>query len=120
VLTLEIGGLTFREVPAGIHRKSIFAGETGLLGADLLSRFEAVTFDTPRDTCCWGVRVSRDGRSLPASRGSGYTSNPVISNFARDSSRNGVCDREAPGGQAGGMRANAVGSCSLLPRCGCV
>jgi Aspartyl protease len=44
--TLKLGGQTFMDVPTGVHRKAIFAGEAGLLGNDLLSRFETVTIDS--------------------------------------------------------------------------
>ncbi len=43
--TVELGGQTFRNVPTGIHRAAIFAGESGLLGNGLLSRFGSVTID---------------------------------------------------------------------------
>jgi hypothetical protein len=44
--TVFLGGQRFDQVPTGIHRNSIFPGETGLLGNDLLSRFKTVTIDT--------------------------------------------------------------------------
>ena len=44
-VTLKLGGCTFTDVPTGIHKKAIFPGEAGLLGNDLLSRFETVTID---------------------------------------------------------------------------
>lgn len=43
--TVDLGGDTFRDVPAGIHRNPIFPGESGLLGNGLLSRFGTVTLD---------------------------------------------------------------------------
>jgi hypothetical protein len=43
--TVRVAGHTFREVPTGLHREAIFAGEAGLLGNGLLSRFETVTID---------------------------------------------------------------------------
>jgi hypothetical protein len=44
--TVSLGGKQFDQVPIGIHRRAIFAGESGLLGNDLLSRFKTVTIDT--------------------------------------------------------------------------
>ncbi|MBI3875557.1 MAG: aspartyl protease family protein [Verrucomicrobia bacterium] len=43
--TVELGGQTFRNVPTGLHREAIFAGESGLLGNGLLSRFGSVVID---------------------------------------------------------------------------
>ena len=42
---VRLGGQEFQAVPTGWHGKAIFAGESGLLGNGLLSRFERVTFD---------------------------------------------------------------------------
>jgi hypothetical protein len=44
--TVEIGQQTFGNVPTGLHENAIFAGEAGLLGNGLLSRFASVTIDT--------------------------------------------------------------------------
>jgi hypothetical protein len=44
--TVEIGLQTFPGVPTGIHQTAIFAGEAGLLGNGLLSRFSRITIDT--------------------------------------------------------------------------
>jgi len=44
--TVTLGATRFDHVPTGIHRSTIFPGETGLLGNDLLSRFKTVTIDT--------------------------------------------------------------------------
>jgi hypothetical protein len=44
--TVSLGGKQFDQVPTGIHRNAIFAGEAGLLGNGLLSRFKTVTIDT--------------------------------------------------------------------------
>jgi hypothetical protein len=44
--TVRLGKLTFADVPTGIHTNEIFAGESGLLGNGLLSRFRQVTIDT--------------------------------------------------------------------------
>ena len=43
--TVEIGRQTFPNVPTGLHDAPIFAGEAGLLGNALLSRFCRVTID---------------------------------------------------------------------------
>lgn len=43
--TVALGGNQFTDVPTGIHRRAIFAGESGLVGNGLLSRFAAVTLD---------------------------------------------------------------------------
>ena len=44
--TVSLGGQRIDQVPTGIHHNSIFPGEAGLLGNDLLSRFKTVTIDT--------------------------------------------------------------------------
>ena len=44
--TVALGGKQFDQVPTGLHRRAIFAGESGLLGNDLLTRFKTVTIDT--------------------------------------------------------------------------
>ncbi|HWH71912.1 MAG TPA: hypothetical protein VNT26_21295, partial [Candidatus Sulfotelmatobacter sp.] len=43
--TVQLGGLCFEGVPTGLHEKSLFSGEAGLLGNGLLSRFGSVTID---------------------------------------------------------------------------
>ena len=43
--TVEIGQQKFANVPTGLHENAIFAGEAGLLGNGLLSRFSRVTID---------------------------------------------------------------------------
>lgn len=43
---VQIAGHTFNHVQTGIHSKPIFAGEAGLLGNGLLSRFSKITIDT--------------------------------------------------------------------------
>ena len=43
--TVEIGPHKFANVPTGLHKNPIFAGEAGLLGNGLLSRFSRVTID---------------------------------------------------------------------------
>ncbi len=42
---VSLGSFRFEQVPTGLHRKSIFPGESGLLGNGLLSRFSVVTID---------------------------------------------------------------------------
>jgi len=44
--TVEIGSQRFDNVLTGVHEQPIFAGESGLLGNGLLSRFSRVTIDT--------------------------------------------------------------------------
>ena len=44
--TVSLGGKQFDQVPTGIHRDAIFAGEAGLVGNGLSSRFKTVTIDT--------------------------------------------------------------------------
>lgn len=43
--TVQIGKTEFKGVPTGLHEREIFAGEGGLLGEGLLSRFRVVTID---------------------------------------------------------------------------
>jgi hypothetical protein len=42
---VQIGTSFFESVPTGLHKKEIFAGESGLLGNGLLSRFAIATID---------------------------------------------------------------------------
>lgn len=42
---VKLGAQQFESVPTGLHHEPIFPGEAGLLGIDLLSRFECVTID---------------------------------------------------------------------------
>jgi hypothetical protein len=44
---VQIGQCVFDNVPTALHPAAIFAGEGGLLGNGLLSRFSAVTIDLP-------------------------------------------------------------------------
>jgi hypothetical protein len=44
--TVELGAQKFANIPTGLHQNAIFAGEAGLLGNGLLSRFASVTIDT--------------------------------------------------------------------------
>jgi hypothetical protein len=44
--TVSLGGKQFDQIPTGIHRRVIFAGESGLLGNGLLNLFKTVTIDT--------------------------------------------------------------------------
>jgi hypothetical protein len=46
---VAIGQFSFEQVPTGIHSNSIFAGEAGLLGNDLLTKFKKVTIDLKRN-----------------------------------------------------------------------
>jgi aspartyl protease len=43
--TVKLGAAVFASIPAGLHRRPIFSGESGLLGNGLLARFERVTLD---------------------------------------------------------------------------
>lgn len=43
--TVNLGGNEFSDIPTGLHEKPIFAGEAGLLGNGLLSRFASITID---------------------------------------------------------------------------
>jgi hypothetical protein len=45
--SVRMGGSVFTSVPTGVQDRQIFAGEDGLLGTPLLSRFAVVTIDTP-------------------------------------------------------------------------
>jgi hypothetical protein len=44
--TVRIGKMEFKEVPTGLQVEPLFAGEAGLLGCGLLSRFSVITVDT--------------------------------------------------------------------------
>jgi hypothetical protein len=46
---IRIGPHHFDIVPTGLHRKAIFASESGLLGNGLLAQFGVVTIDTKTD-----------------------------------------------------------------------
>ena len=43
---VSLGEKQFNQIPTGIHDRAIFAGEAGLLGNGLLSRFKTMTIDT--------------------------------------------------------------------------
>jgi hypothetical protein len=43
--TVHLGKTEFKSVPTGLHDTEIFAGEAGLLGNGLLSRFSSITID---------------------------------------------------------------------------
>ncbi len=43
--SLQLGGVRFEGVATGLHDKPLFAGEAGLVGNGLLSRFDSVTID---------------------------------------------------------------------------
>lgn len=46
---VKIGNMSMNRVPTGVHSKSIFAGEAGLLGNGLLRKFDRVTVDLKRN-----------------------------------------------------------------------
>ncbi len=54
---VRLGSKEFAAVPIGWHGKPIFAGEGGLLGNGLLSRFERVTLDAKAGTLILGGEV---------------------------------------------------------------
>ncbi|HEX9046658.1 MAG TPA: aspartyl protease family protein [Verrucomicrobiae bacterium] len=43
---VSVGSEKFASVPTGLHRRAIFAGESGLLGLGLLHHFKTVTIDS--------------------------------------------------------------------------
>jgi hypothetical protein len=43
--SVQLGSISFPSVPTGVHEKEIFTGEAGLLGNELLSRFNSITID---------------------------------------------------------------------------
>jgi hypothetical protein len=43
--TIETGSVCFKEVPTTLHSKVLFAGEAGLVGNGLLSRYASITID---------------------------------------------------------------------------
>jgi len=51
---IRIGHHYFDTVPTGLHRKAIFASESGLLGNGLLAQFGVVTIDTKTDRLILG------------------------------------------------------------------
>ncbi|HYT59515.1 MAG TPA: aspartyl protease family protein [Haliangiales bacterium] len=55
--TVRIGSIVFEAVPTGLHRKPIFAGESGLLGNGLLARFSSITIDARAGRAVLGVRL---------------------------------------------------------------
>jgi hypothetical protein len=57
--SVQLGPVTFDSVQTGVHKREIFAGEAGLLGNDLLSRFDSVTIDVPAG------RVALEGAPHP-------------------------------------------------------
>jgi hypothetical protein len=58
--TVEIGQQKFNNIPTGLHEHPIFAGEAGLLGNGLLSRFSSVTIDARS-----GRVILQAGRAAP-------------------------------------------------------
>jgi hypothetical protein len=57
--SVRLGGLTIKDVPTGLHTEPLLAGEAGMLGTGLLSRFSVVTIDEP------AKRLILDGLSVP-------------------------------------------------------
>ena len=55
-VNLQLGSQTFTSLPAGLHDRPIFFGESGLLGAGLLTLFERVTIDTKGGKLILGAR----------------------------------------------------------------
>ena len=53
--TVFLGDRRFDGVPTGIHRRAIFAGESGLLGNGMLERFRTVTIDTKSERLILGL-----------------------------------------------------------------
>jgi len=43
--TVETGSVCFKAVPTAVHSKKLFAGEAGLVGNGLLSRYPSITID---------------------------------------------------------------------------
>jgi len=43
--TVRLGNLTLKDISTGLHAEQLLAGEAGLLGSGLLSRFSVVTID---------------------------------------------------------------------------
>jgi hypothetical protein len=55
--TVQMGGCRFEAVPTGLHDQAIFAGEAGLLGNGLLTRFATVTIDAKAGRLLLGKRL---------------------------------------------------------------
>jgi len=53
---VRLGGVEFQSVPTGLHSEEIFAGEAGLLGNGILSRFNVVTIDARNGQLILGAR----------------------------------------------------------------
>ena len=62
--TVGIGKETFQKVPTGLHDQVIFAGEAGLLGNGLLSRFSSITIDAKADRVTLIKHSPAQGSSL--------------------------------------------------------
>jgi len=62
--SVHLGRITLDNISTGLHPEALLAGEAGLLGAGLLSRFSVVTIDEPA-----GQLILE---SLPTSRPSGW------------------------------------------------
>ena len=54
MVNVSLGGQQVSNVPAGLHRRAIFPGESGLLGNGLLSRFGVVTIDAKAGRLMFG------------------------------------------------------------------
>jgi hypothetical protein len=56
--TVQLGATRFEQVETGTYERPIFAGEAGLLGNGLLSRFGSVTVDERRGRVILGSNKS--------------------------------------------------------------
>jgi len=68
--SLRLGRSEFPSLSAGFHSHELFAGESGLVGNGVLSRFSAVTIDVPGGRLILekqAVRASLDSSGLPVS-----------------------------------------------------
>jgi hypothetical protein len=52
--TVGFDGYEFENVPTGLHQSAIFAGEAGLLGNGLLSRFSSIIIDAKAKRVIFG------------------------------------------------------------------
>ena len=56
--TVRLGTDEFNSVTTGIHSEEMFAGESGLIGNGLLSRFKSITIDCKHGRLILGERIS--------------------------------------------------------------
>lgn len=56
--SVRLGNVELQSIPTGLHSEEIFAGEAGLLGNGILSRFNTVTIDAKRGQLILGARNS--------------------------------------------------------------